>query len=180
MVLHHRQADFIPERFFGPREVPPMSFFTPGSGLIRVLSRVMTLSYLDFDAVPQLVECLEFLPNLHTLEIGSSERSCSARWIKMVLTWRVVLPQIKTLIIPKFAYPLLRRCPNVEDVVWVITDKPVTSDKFLRSLPPSWRSKVKRLTIPLLLSGNTSRKWSGTLWRHRVRTVTNCLWPQDT
>ena len=77
--------------------------------------------------------------------------------------WRFKLPQIKTLIIPESAYPLLKHRPNVEDVVWAIIDKPITSDKFLRALPPSFRSKVKRLTIPLVLPCNQCRKSPGTL-----------------
>jgi len=117
----------------------------------------MTVHCLYSESSRQLVECLESLPNLHTLEIGPLDDSLTVIRVKKALMWRTVLPQIKTLIIPEFAYPLLKRCPNVEDVVWVIIDKPITSDKFLRSLPPSYRSKVRRLTIPLVLPCNPSR-----------------------
>ena len=112
--------------------------------------------YLEFSY--DLVKCLESLPNLHTLEMWSSEDTWDVRSLKRELKPWVVLPQIKTLIIPEHAYPLLKRCPNVEDVVCVIKDTPITSDKFLRSLPPGYRSKVKRLTIPLGLPCNPSRK----------------------
>ena len=135
-----------------------MFFFVAGSGLIPVLSRFITVPYLGFDTAYQFVKCLKYLPNLHTVEIGSSGTSCDARWLKMALMWQVVFPQIKTLIIPKDAYPLLRHCPNVEDIVWVIVNRSITSDKFLRSLPPSWRSKVKRLMIPLVSPVDPSRR----------------------
>jgi len=159
MVLHLHHAGFAPEQLPGSCKVPPTSFFTPGPGLIRALSRFMTVHYLSRKATHQFIKCLESLPNLHTLEVGSRQFEDRIRphELKKAFVWRVKLPQIKTLIIPESAYPLLKRCPNVEDVVWVITDEPTTSDKFLRALPPSFRSKVKRLTIPLVLPCNPSR-----------------------
>jgi len=131
----------------------------PWVTLIHDLSRFMTIHYLGPRCGNQFVKCLGSLPNLHMLEIGSPKDGCSDPWLLEGALGRwVVFPQIKTLIIPESTYPLLKHCPNVEDVVWVITDKKITSDAFLRSLPPSSRSKVKRLTIPLVLPCNPSRK----------------------
>ena len=117
----------------------------------------MTLHFLGDQVIPLFVQCLELLPNIHTLEIGSSGNCPDAILLKMALG-RVRLSQIKTLIVPESAHPLLEHCPNVEDVVWVVTDKPVTSDDFLRSLASNRFSRVKRLAVPLTLPGNPSRE----------------------
>jgi len=132
-------------------------FPIPVSGLIRVFLRFMTLHFLGDQAIRPFVDCLELLLNLHTLEIGSSENNPDTILLRDALG-RVRLPQIKTLIIPESAHPLLKHCCNVEDVVWVITNKPVTSTEFLRSLTSNRFSKVKRLVIPLILPGNPSRE----------------------
>jgi len=129
----------------------------PVSGLIRVFSRFMTVHFLGDQAIRSFVQCLELLPNLHTLEIGSSGNGPDAALLKTALR-RVRLSQIKTLIIPESAHPLLEHCPSVEDVVWVITDKSVTSNEFLRSLTSNRFSKVKRLAVPLALPSNPSRE----------------------
>jgi len=103
------------------------------------------------------VSCLASLPNLHTLEIGFGKDNPYASILERALGW-LRLPQIKTLIIPESAHPLLKRCRNVEDVVWVIGDTPVTSSAFLRSLASNRDSKVRRLTIPLVMRDKLSRK----------------------
>ena len=110
--------------------------------------------------LPSFVKCLESLPGLHTVEIGLADDAMSAS-LKSALK-RVKLPQIKTLIIPPAAHPLLRHCRNVEDVVCVVKDKTTTSDEFIGSLASNRNSKVKRLAIPLALWDNPSRKLSST------------------
>ena len=125
--------------------------------LIRVFLRFMTLHFLGNQAIRPFVECLELLPNLHTLEIGSSENGPDTILLRDALG-RVRFPQIKTLIIPESVHPLLKHCRNVEDVVWVIPDRPISPNEFLRSLTSNRFSKVKRLAIPLILPGNPSRK----------------------
>ena len=115
----------------------------------------------DSSALSKFIRCLESLPNLHTLEIGQ-EDGCNAtpvekRTLELKLK-RVELPQIKALILPPAAHPLLKRCPNVEDVNWVIGDSTISSDKFLESLASIPDSKIKRLAIPLVLWGDPSRK----------------------
>lgn len=111
-------------------------------------------------AIPPFVRCLESLPNLHTLEIGQGDNSIATPLENAVK--RIQLPQIKTLILPPTAHPLLRPCHNVEDVVWVIRDNTISSDEFLESLASNRDSKVKRLAIPLVSWGNPSRKRSNT------------------
>jgi len=123
--------------------------------------------------IPKFVKCLESLPNLHTLEIGRTNDHITAP-LKKALQ-RVELPQIKALILPPAAYPLLRHCRDVEDVVCVVRSETMSSDKFLGSLASGKESKVKRLAIPLVSSGNPSRKQSSIPWNHRVKTAIDCL-----
>jgi len=121
------------------------------------------------DTSSPFVECLKSLPNLHTLEIGLIfdrmgmvlKRSCTTL-LKEALEG-VTLPQIKSLILPAAVHPLLKHCPNVEDLDWVIRDKYTVSDVFLGSLASIQDSKIKRLAIPLVLEGNPSCKRSSTL-----------------
>jgi len=134
----------------------------------------MAVDFLDDQGICPLVRCLSFLQNLHSLEIGSSDYGPDTALLEKALE-RIVLPQMKTLIIPEPAHPLLKHCPNVEDVVWVITNKPITSDEFLESLSSNCDSKVERLTIPLVLHGNPSRKRSSTLSYDEIITVTDRL-----
>ena len=106
--------------------------------------------------LPKFVKCLESLPNLHTLEIGRTNDYITAP-LKKALQ-HVELPQIKTLILPPAVYPLLRHCRDVEDVVFVVRSETMSSDEFLGSLVSGKESKVKRLAIPLVSSGNPSSK----------------------
>ena len=134
----------------------------------------MTMRSIWDVAVPMFITCLESLPNLHTLEIGFVDYYPRAPLLENVLKG-VKLPQITTLILPPAAHPLLRCCPNVEDVDWVIGDETVTSDEFLGSLASIRRSRIKRLAIPLISQGYPSRKRSNTPQDHRVRTMTDSL-----
>ena len=111
----------------------------------------------DLAIFPLFVGCLKSLPSLHTLEIGWSNDFITTP-LENALKG-VKLPQIKTLIIPPSAYPLLQRCCNVEDVVCAIMHLTIPSnDGFLRSLASNRDSKVKQLAIPLALLSNPSRK----------------------
>jgi hypothetical protein len=131
--------------------------FVAGSGLIRILPRFMTVYLiLNVSKVPSFVKCLESLPNLHTLEITRVADYITTSLEKALKP--VKLPQIKTLILPPAAHPLLEHCCNVEDVVCVIMSKTISSGEFLRSLASNRNSRVKRLAIPLFLWGNPSRK----------------------
>ena len=111
---------------------------------------------LSDSILPLFVGCLESLPNLHTLEIGRAH-SYTAAPLKKALG-RVEFPQIKTLILPPTAYPLLQHCRDVEDVICVVRDVTLSSDEFLGSLASNRDSKVRRLTIPLVSFGTPSRR----------------------
>ena len=112
---------------------------------------------------PLFVECLESLPNLHTLEISWVDKSIESP-LENALE-RVKLPQIKTLIIPPATHPLLRHCYCVDDFACVVREMTtdIPSDRILDSLASNQDSKVKRLTIPLVSWANPSSKWFGTL-----------------
>jgi len=130
-------------------------------GLTRSRCRFMTLHSLwNVANFPLFVSCLESLPNLHTLAIGSSDISITNSLEKALE--RCKLPQIKALILPPGAYPLLKRCHNVEDVDCVVGDRAIHSRNLLEFLASIRGSKVRRLAIPLVSSCDTSSKWSTT------------------
>ena len=124
-------------------------------------------------AIPPFVGCLESLPNLHTLEVGQADSSITTPLESAIE--HIQLPQIKTLILPPTAHPLLHHCCNVEDVVCVIRDSTISSDEFLESLVFNQDSKVKRLAIPPVSWGNPSRKRYSTLYDPGERTMADCL-----
>ena len=115
----------------------------------------MDLSWED-SAIPLFVKCLKSLPNLHTLEVVWAGDPATSP-LKDALK-RVELPQIKTLILPHSAHPLLRSCCDVEDVVCVVRYGNISSGEFLGSLEFNRDSKVKRLAIPLVFWVHPSRK----------------------
>ena len=92
-----------------------------------------------------------------------------------------VLPQIKTLIIPPAAHPLLRPCHDVEDFVCVVRHAPTStpSNGILGFLASNWNSKVKRLAIPLVSWANPSRKWFGSFWDYWTWEMAHHFQPQD-
>ena len=126
---------------------------------------------------PPFVKCLQSLPHLRTLEMGWVDALVTAP-LKSALKG-VKLPQIRTLILPPAAYPLLRHCRDVEDVVCVVRCQTTFPDGLLRSLASNRNSKVKRLAIPLVMWPNPSRKRFCTLWDHDIVMATDCLRPQD-
>ena len=120
------------------------------------------------------VKCLESLPNLHTLSIGGAYLPNTTSLTKAFKGLN--LPQIKTLILHPRIYPLLKHCPNVEDVVCSTQEGTGPSfDGFLRSLMSNRDSKLKRLAIPLALLPDAPRKRSSTPWDPRMTTMTDRL-----
>jgi len=130
---------------------------SPWVGLIRVLRRFMTVSGPWGDStLPKLFKCLESLPNLHTLEMGEMGYYPPGRFRSLLE--HVELPQVKALILADYAYPLLRNCRNVEDVVYVAKHGVAPSEEFCEPLVSNQDSKVKHLTVPLISWSNLSRK----------------------
>ena len=127
------------------------------SGLTRILSRFMTVRYLWYEVVPTFFKCIKSLPNLHTLEIGMVNYFPRPGDFRGAIK-RVTLLQIKSLILPPNAHPLVKHCPSVEDVDWVVRDCIMASNDFPRCLESIRGSKIKRLGIPLILPGDPSRK----------------------
>ena len=111
--------------------------------------------------VPLFVKCLVALPNLHTLEIAEFDGSVTDK-LRTALSG-IKLPQVKTLILPAAAHPLLKHCREVEDIVVVVAPSTEPSDAFLMSLAFNWDSKVRRLAIPLTEWDKPSRESSWSL-----------------
>jgi len=153
------------------------ALFCPSEpGLTRSLCRSMTLDSLwQVAEFPLFVECLESLPNLHTLAIGWSDDYITDS-LKDVLKRRK-FPQIKALILPPSAYPLLKSCCNAKDVDCVVGDRPIYFKKLPEFLASIQGSNVKQLATPLVSSCDTPSKWSATPWGHRVSTRTDRLQP---
>jgi len=131
-----------------------------------ILPRYMTLCVPFINNPPMFitafVNCLQSLPNLHTLEIGPDNVWSDGRHHLTRVLKHAKLPQIKALILPSAAHLLLKSCINVEEVDWVATAVPPVSDEFLRSLAKIWKSQIKRVAIPLIFLGDPSRKRSST------------------
>jgi len=118
----------------------------------------MTLRLPSPSFTAEFVNCLESLPHLHTLEVGLDDSMWyTPRYFGRVLE-NTKFPQIKALVLPPAAYPLLKHCINVEEVNWVSTSRPIASDEFLGSLATTRDSKIRRMTIPLIFPGDPSRK----------------------
>jgi len=151
----------------------PFSF--PDSELTCILRRVVSVDVSPESGFPFFIKFLQSLPNLHTLEV---------RWWDIYDFFgkplgnalkRVKLPQIKTLIIPLAAHPLLQHCHELEDVNFVVVEGRIVFDAVLRSLASNQNSKIRRLTISFRSWINLSRKWSSTLRRHKAGMLTRHL-----
>ena len=126
----------------------------------------------DRSIIRQFVTCLESLPSLHTLEIGWTDDRITTDLKNVLrgiplnsksgsgLVRGVKFPQIKTLILPPAAYPLLRHCCGVEGVICVVAGRVMEPfyAGFLESLGSKRDSQVKRLAIPLAAWDDPSRK----------------------
>ena len=149
------------DTFLAPNVKYFCSLLRPRSELIRVLLRFITvhLPWYGVNYYP-FITCLESLPNLHTLEIGWTDELITSP-LNDALEG-VKLPQIKNLILPPVAHPLLQHCCNVEDVACVVKHEKSPPDGLIESLASNQDSKIKRLAIPPVLWVNTSRKWFNT------------------
>jgi len=110
------------------------------------------------------VECLTTLPNLHTLEIASMRGGGVARVFATALGERktkLQLQQVRTLVLPPSAHPLLRYCPNVEDLT-CCTMKPNRS--FVESLAAGGLDRIAKFSVLCSVGRDTRLMediWSG-------------------
>ena len=129
--------------------------------LTRSRHRFMTLhSPWRVAEFPLLGKCLQSLPNLYTLVIASPDSNITNSLENALKGCK--FPQIKALILPSSAYPLLKRCRNAEDVDCVVGDRPTHTEKLPEFLASIRGSKVKRLAIPLVSNCDTPSKWPAT------------------
>ena len=75
----------------------------------------VTVSRYRMDTIlPAFANCLQSLPNLHTLELCHVHQDMTTK-LKRAFEG-VAIPSIRTIVLPTIAHHILRSCPNVEDV----------------------------------------------------------------
>ena len=70
--------------------------------------------HLHRQTIYPIAECLALLPNLHTLEITTSDHSSTT--IESAF-WSVRLPRVRTLVVDPDAHHIIWCCQNVEHVL---------------------------------------------------------------
>lgn len=90
-----------------------LSLITSHAVSFSVMS--VTITRYRMDAIlPTFTNCLQSLPNLHTLELCHVHQEMTTK-LKRAFEGATV-PSIRTVVIPTIAHHLLGSCPNVEDV----------------------------------------------------------------
>ncbi|KAJ7457947.1 hypothetical protein B0H11DRAFT_2319506, partial [Mycena galericulata] len=80
---------------------------------VRVFSVSLSLHEIDV-VMPVFAQCLELLPNLDTLHIVHLQSRGQQAVIAAFED--IELPNVRTIILPSYAYAILAACPNVRDV----------------------------------------------------------------
>ncbi|KAJ7453666.1 hypothetical protein B0H11DRAFT_271773 [Mycena galericulata] len=80
---------------------------------VRVFSVSLSLHEIDV-VMPVFAQCLESLPNLDTLHIVHLQSRGQQAVIAAFED--IELPNVRTIILPSYAYAILAACPNVRDV----------------------------------------------------------------
>lgn len=81
----------------------------------------VTVTRYRMDAIlPIFANCLQSLPNLHTLEICHVHQEMTTKLRKAFEG--MTMPSIRTVVLPTIAHHILRSCPNVEDVTCNVGD----------------------------------------------------------
>lgn len=70
--------------------------------------------------LPAFASCLQSLPNLHTLELCHVHQEMTTKLKKAFEG--VMIPSIRTVVLPTIAHHILRSCPNVEDITCTVGD----------------------------------------------------------
>ena len=93
----------------------PFPSFHPISCVIIDSVMSVTITRYRMDAIlPAFADCLQSLPNLHTLELCHVHRGMTTK-VKEAFEG-IAIPSIRTVVLPAIAHHILRSCPNVEDV----------------------------------------------------------------
>lgn len=81
----------------------------------------VTVTRYRMDTIlPAFANCLQSLPNLHTLELCHVHQEMTTKLKKAFEG--VTIPSIRTVVLPTIAHHILRSCPNVEDVTCNVGD----------------------------------------------------------
>lgn len=81
----------------------------------------VTVTRYRMDAIlPAFASCLKSLPNLHTLELCHVHQEMTTKVRKAFEG--VVLPSVRTVVLPTIAHHVLGSCPNIEDITCNVGD----------------------------------------------------------
>jgi len=84
-----------------------------------VMSVTITRYRMDI-ILPAFANCLQSLPNLHTLELCHVHQEMTTK-LKRAFEGKTI-PSIRTVVLPTIAHHILRSCPNVVDVTCNVGD----------------------------------------------------------
>lgn len=115
--IHHWRCMFG-EQLSICRYIYPIPYLT--LCLVRSVMSVTVTRYRMDIILPAFAECLDSLPNLHTLELCHVHQTMTTK-IKNAFE-EVIMPSVRTVVLPTAAHHLLRSCPNVEDVTCTLGD----------------------------------------------------------
>jgi len=119
--------------------------------LDSVMSVTVTRYRMD-EILPAFANCLQSLPNLHTLELRHVNQEMTMK-IKKAFEG-VTIPSIRTVVLPTVAHNILRSCPNVEDVICIVGDSSQILGTIASKCP-----KVERISHTSS-SSTALKRWS--------------------
>lgn len=121
----------------------------------------VTVSRYRMDTIlPAFVNCLQSLPNLHTLELCHVHHEMTTK-LKLAFEG-IKIPSIRTIVLPTIAHHILRSCPNVEDVTCNVGDGSQILGTITASCP-----KVERIS-GVIPSPAMIKRWSGFVTNFRL------------
>lgn len=98
---------------FGQQWLLPL-FYSISHFIVGSVMSVTVTRYRMDTILPAFADCVQSLPNLHTLELCHVHQSMTMK-LKRAFEGKT-MPTIRTVVLPTVAHHILRSCPNVEDV----------------------------------------------------------------
>ena len=107
-------------RLTSGQQRPLPLFYSISCIVIDSVMSVTVTRYRMDTILPAFANCLQSLPNLHTLELCHVHQEMTTKLKKAFEG--VTIPSIRTVVLPTIAHHILRSCPNVEDVTCNVGD----------------------------------------------------------